>query len=54
MTSYVVGEPTFSYPLNAETAARCSKNQDGCELRVVPTTGLRFIKLRAHYDFIDV
>ncbi len=53
MISYVVGGPTFSYSLDAETAARCSKNQDGCELRVVPITGSRFIKLRAHYDSID-
>ncbi len=50
----MVGGPTSSYPLDAETADRCNKNYEGCELKVVPTNGSRFIKLRAHYDFIDI
>jgi hypothetical protein len=52
-TSYKVGDPTISHPLDAETASRCSKNYENCELRVVPISGSRFIKLRANYDSID-
>jgi hypothetical protein len=44
-TSYVIGDPTSSHPLDAKTAAHCLNKENNCELKVVPISGKRFIKL---------
>jgi hypothetical protein len=49
----VIGEPTSSHPLDAKIAAHCLNNQNNCELKVVPISGKRFIKLAGQFNSID-